>query len=120
MPTILIADDEKNIRATLARALTLEGHAVHEAADGAQALERIEAGDIDLVILDLQMPVLDGLVACPLARGAPADRTQGDELPRRCRRFPESPPSTQRISRLRDLSCQSRSVRRAVGARDPR
>jgi DNA-binding NtrC family response regulator len=61
VPTILIADDEKNIRATLARALTLEGHAVHEAADGAQALERIEAGDIDLVLLDLQMPVVDGL-----------------------------------------------------------
>jgi DNA-binding NtrC family response regulator len=61
VPTILIADDEKNIRATLARALTLEGHVVHEAADGALALERIEAGDIDLVLLDLQMPVVDGL-----------------------------------------------------------
>jgi DNA-binding NtrC family response regulator len=72
VPTILIADDEKNIRGTLARALTLEGYVVREAADGAQALERIEAGDIDLVILDLQMPVLDGLGL--LSRLAERDR----------------------------------------------
>jgi DNA-binding NtrC family response regulator len=61
MPTILIADDEKNIRATLARALRLEGYQTEEAGDGRKALERLESGDIDLLILDLQMPVLDGL-----------------------------------------------------------
>ncbi|HEV8201772.1 MAG TPA: response regulator, partial [Candidatus Polarisedimenticolia bacterium] len=61
MPTILIADDEKNIRATLARALKLEGFLTEEAENGRQAAERLESGDIDLMILDLQMPVLDGL-----------------------------------------------------------
>ncbi len=61
MPTILIVDDEKNIRAGLARSLRLEGYTALEAADGAQALERLESEEIDLVILDLQMPVLDGL-----------------------------------------------------------
>ncbi len=61
MPTILIVDDEKNIRATLARALRLEAYATLEAADGAEALERLESDEVDLVILDLQMPVLDGL-----------------------------------------------------------
>jgi DNA-binding NtrC family response regulator len=61
MPTILIADDEKNIRATLARSLRLEGYATLEAADGTEALERLREGEIDLVILDLQMPALDGL-----------------------------------------------------------
>ncbi|HZN04268.1 MAG TPA: response regulator, partial [Candidatus Polarisedimenticolia bacterium] len=61
MPTILIADDEKNIRATLARALRLEGYATEEAEDGRKALERLESGEVDLLILDLQMPVLDGL-----------------------------------------------------------
>ncbi len=61
MPTILIADDEKNIRATLARSLRLEGYATLEAADGAEALERLETGAVDLLLLDLQMPVLDGL-----------------------------------------------------------
>ena len=61
MPTILIADDEKNIRATLARALRLEGFQTEEAENGRRALERLESGEIDLMILDLQMPVLDGL-----------------------------------------------------------
>jgi DNA-binding NtrC family response regulator len=61
MPTILIADDEKNIRATLARALGLEGFATEEAEDGIRALARLEEGGIDLLLLDLQMPVLDGL-----------------------------------------------------------
>jgi DNA-binding NtrC family response regulator len=61
MPTILIADDERNIRGTLARALRLEGYATEEAEDGARALARIEEGDVDLLLLDLQMPALDGL-----------------------------------------------------------
>jgi DNA-binding NtrC family response regulator len=61
MPTILIVDDEKNIRATLARGLASEGYATLEAADGAQALQRLENDDVDLVILDLMMPALDGL-----------------------------------------------------------
>jgi DNA-binding NtrC family response regulator len=60
MPTILIVDDEKNVRAAVARALRLEGYTTEEAEHGAAALERLESGDIDLVILDLHMPVLDG------------------------------------------------------------
>ena len=61
MLTILIIDDEKNIRASLARSLRLEGYAALEANDGAQGLELLKNDEIDLVILDLQMPVLDGL-----------------------------------------------------------
>jgi DNA-binding NtrC family response regulator len=61
MPTILIADDEKNIRSTLARALRLEGYQALEAEDGAAALGKLSGGDVDLLILDLEMPVLDGL-----------------------------------------------------------
>jgi DNA-binding NtrC family response regulator len=61
MSTILIADDEKNIRGALARSLRLEGYAALEAENGADALAQIETGDVDLVILDLNMPQLDGL-----------------------------------------------------------
>ncbi len=61
MPTILIADDEKNIRATLARSLRLERFATIEAVDGTEALLRLDGGEVDLLILDLQMPGLDGL-----------------------------------------------------------
>jgi len=61
MPHVLIADDEKNIRATLARALRLEGYRTQEAHDGVEALEALEAGDVDLLLVDVQMPRLDGL-----------------------------------------------------------
>jgi DNA-binding NtrC family response regulator len=60
MTTVLIVDDEKNIRATLTRGLRLEGYATIEASHGEEALQRLEAEGIDLVLLDLQMPVLDG------------------------------------------------------------
>jgi len=61
MPTVLIVDDEKNIRATLARSLRLEGYRTEEAAGGAEALEALDLGGVDLVLLDMQMPGMDGL-----------------------------------------------------------
>ena len=59
MPTVLIADDEKNIRSTLARSFKIEGYATMEARDGSEALEMVAGGEVDLVILDLQMPILE-------------------------------------------------------------
>ena len=61
MPTVLIVDDEKNIRATLARGLRLEGYRAEEAANGREALKILDEGGVDLVLLDLQMPEMDGL-----------------------------------------------------------
>jgi DNA-binding response OmpR family regulator len=61
MPTVLIVDDEKNIRATLARALRLEGYRTDEAEDGVAALAVLEQGGIDAILADVQMPRLDGL-----------------------------------------------------------
>ncbi|MEI6875794.1 MAG: sigma-54 dependent transcriptional regulator [Spirochaetota bacterium] len=58
--TILVADDEKNIREGLAEALRIEGYRVLTAADGAEALKSIEGGEIDLVITDLRMPKIAG------------------------------------------------------------
>ncbi len=72
MPTVLIVDDEKNIRATLARSLRLEGYATLEAANGAEALDRLRDEEVDLIILDLQMPILDGLTF--LEKTAASDR----------------------------------------------
>lgn len=57
---LLIVDDEKNIREGLQKALTLDGYDVMLASDGREALDRIEEGDIDLVITDLKMPRLSG------------------------------------------------------------
>jgi DNA-binding NtrC family response regulator len=61
MPTVLIVDDEKNIRATVARGLRLEGYRTEEAANGLEALKILDEGGIDLVLLDMQMPEMDGL-----------------------------------------------------------
>ena len=61
MPTVLIVDDEKNIRATLARGLRLEGYRAEEAGNGLEALKILDEGGIDLVLLDVQMPEMDGL-----------------------------------------------------------
>ncbi|HEV8702975.1 MAG TPA: sigma-54 dependent transcriptional regulator [Candidatus Polarisedimenticolia bacterium] len=60
MATVLIADDEKNIRASVVRLFDLEGHKALAAADGGEALAILRKDDVDLVILDLQMPGQDG------------------------------------------------------------
>ncbi|POQ98589.1 transcriptional regulator [Alkalispirochaeta sphaeroplastigenens] len=57
---VLIADDEKNIRTGLGKALEIDGYAVFLAADGQEALEIIEGEEVDLVIADLRMPRLPG------------------------------------------------------------
>lgn len=60
MPNILIADDEKEIVRLLKIYLETDGVTVWEANDGAQALEIIERRDIDLVLVDIMMPKIDG------------------------------------------------------------
>ncbi|SIQ70184.1 DNA-binding transcriptional response regulator, NtrC family, contains REC, AAA-type ATPase, and a Fis-type DNA-binding domains [Alkalispirochaeta americana] len=57
---VLIADDEKNIRSGLGKALEIDGYAVFLAADGQEALDIIEREEVDLVIADLKMPRLPG------------------------------------------------------------
>ena len=64
MSKILIADDEPQIREILRVYFDKEGFAVVEAEDGQQALSMIEKEKPDLVLLDIMMPVLDGITAC--------------------------------------------------------
>jgi CheY-like chemotaxis protein len=59
--SILIADDESNIRLTIGEALKSEGYQVWEAANGKEALAAIEKHPPDLLVLDLNMPVMDGM-----------------------------------------------------------
>jgi hypothetical protein len=58
---ILLADDEAAVRGFLRAVLEQGGYEVIEAADGEQALEQVRAGQVDLLITDLVMPVLEGL-----------------------------------------------------------
>jgi CheY-like chemotaxis protein len=57
---VLIVDDEPALREIMAEALIAEGYRVTTAGNGAEALERIAAERLDLIVLDLMMPVLDG------------------------------------------------------------
>jgi two-component system response regulator MprA len=64
MARILIVDDEPAVREALNGSLTFEGYETAVASDGAEALERIEKDQPDLVVLDVLMPRMDGLTAC--------------------------------------------------------
>jgi DNA-binding NtrC family response regulator len=58
--TLVVADDEKNIREGLAEALAGDGYRALMAADGEEAMKLVDMGDVDLVITDLRMPRLSG------------------------------------------------------------
>jgi two-component system response regulator ResD len=90
---ILVVDDERSIRRLLHMYLTDAGYTVTEAADGREALAQIRQGGIDLVLLDLMLPEIDGfevtrrlrdLANVPVimitARGEEAHRVTGLEL----------------------------------------
>jgi two-component system, OmpR family, response regulator MprA len=68
---ILVVDDERAVRESLRRALELEGYEIELAADGREALERLEAeSQPDVLVLDVLMPGVDGLEVCRRLRRA--------------------------------------------------
>lgn len=72
---LLVADDDRAIRESLDRVLSLEGHRVLRVGDGAAALETARAETVDLIVLDLMMPSVDGLTVCRVLR------SEGDRTP---------------------------------------
>jgi adenylate cyclase len=73
-PTILVVDDlPQNVR-LLEAVLAPRGHDVVTAASGAEALERVAAGGVDLVLLDILMPEMDGYEVCRRLRADDASR----------------------------------------------
>jgi DNA-binding response OmpR family regulator len=93
-PTVLLVDDEESVQKVLTYPLEREGYRVVQACDGEEALERYRETQVDLVILDLMLPRLDGLAVCrrlreersavPIimltARGDEGDKVLGLEL----------------------------------------
>ncbi len=67
---ILIADDERDIRAVLRTRLELEGFQVVEACDGAEAVRMAQDESPDLIVLDVMMPHLDGVEVCDRLRAS--------------------------------------------------
>ena len=66
--TILVVDDNKEIVDSLGKLLELEGYQIVTAYDGMEALEKLEKNHIDLILLDVMMPRLNGLSALYLSR----------------------------------------------------
>jgi two-component system cell cycle response regulator len=73
-PVILVADDEPVNLALIRRRLEWEHYRVETAEDGGQAVEAARRVLPDLIILDVMMPVMDGLKACGLLKDDPATR----------------------------------------------
>jgi DNA-binding response OmpR family regulator len=91
--TILLVDDEESIQTLLTFPLERDGHRVVQARDGEEALKRFGEEDVDLVVLDVMLPRIDGLEVCkrlrsqssvPIimltARGEELDKVLGLEL----------------------------------------
>jgi two-component system nitrogen regulation response regulator NtrX len=72
-PTILIVDDEPGVRTALAGVLSDEGYEVEAVASGEACLERVTRGAIDLVILDVWLPGMDGLATLSRLRERQVD-----------------------------------------------
>ena len=91
---ILVVEDEKELASAIARGLQKQGYAADVAYDGEDALFKAEVNDYDLIVLDLNLPKIDGIEVCRrlraagattgilmlTARAAPDDRTAGLEL----------------------------------------
>jgi DNA-binding response OmpR family regulator len=75
MATVLLVDDEPDIVTMLRMSFEDEGHEVVSANNGNQALDLLAAGGIDVVVLDLMMPVADGWSVLE------AKRERGDDTP---------------------------------------
>jgi len=73
-PRVLVVEDETATAELLGFILLEAGYEMEHVADGVSALARIERGGLDLVLLDLSLPDIDGLELCRRIRAAlPAD-----------------------------------------------
>src|SRR5690349_10888780 len=70
-PVILVVEDDASTRELLQLALGAQGYVVETVPDGARAVARVQAGGIDLVLLDVLLPGLYGLTVCRQLRAAP-------------------------------------------------
>lgn len=67
---LVIAEDDRAVRESVTRALELEGYTVTAVTEGVAALDAASGSDVDLLILDLGMPNMDGLTVCRRLRSA--------------------------------------------------
>ena len=70
---LLVVDDDQSLRDSLRKSLTFNGYDVVSATDGEDALVRVRQESPDLLILDVEMPTLDGLAVCRELRSTGSD-----------------------------------------------
>ena len=70
---LLVVDDDQSVRDSLRKSLTFNGYDVVSATDGEDALARVRQESPDLLILDVEMPTLDGLAVCRELRSTGSD-----------------------------------------------
>jgi DNA-binding response OmpR family regulator len=70
MARVLVVDDDPDVRQLVEMKLRLDGIETLTATNGQEALDVLAANDVDLVVLDLMMPVMDGIEACRRIREA--------------------------------------------------
>lgn len=73
MSTILIVEDEENIRLLYKEELQDLGHEVIQASDGKEAIEKFDRHQPDLIILDIRLPELNGIETMNIIRGKSKD-----------------------------------------------
>ena len=74
-PTLLVVDDEPEINRLVARLFEKRGYRVVSALDGAEALAQVARERPDLIMLDLNLPKIDGWEVCRRLKSDPATRT---------------------------------------------
>lgn len=79
MYNILVCDDEKDIVEALGIYLSAEGYQVTKAYNGQEVCEKLKTEDVQLVLMDIMMPVMDGLSATKAIRAL--DRPDAAEIP---------------------------------------
>lgn len=97
-PRLLVVDDEEDVRLLISRILSEKGYDVVEARHGEEALQKLGEQRIDLMVLDLMMPEVDGW-----------------EVLRRLRTIPDAPPVVI-VTALGDYSALSRGIREGASA----
>jgi len=75
MPTIMVIDDDANIRAVLKYRFEKERYTVHLARNGLEAVKGVNGQPPDLIILDILMPKMDGISFLEQLRGNPRTRS---------------------------------------------
>ena len=71
-PLVLVVDDDPSVRELLSEVLTVRGYHVATASDAISAFARIARGGIDLVLLDIMLPVVNGIEVCEELRAREA------------------------------------------------